>query len=76
LTLIYTSGTTGPPKGVEVTHANLLFEICAVTDVLPVEFGDRITSFQPSAHGADRLLALYLQEVKGTTITVVPDPEQ
>ena len=42
----------------------------------PVEFGDRITSFQPSAHGADRLLALYLQEVKGTTITVVPDPEQ
>jgi long-chain acyl-CoA synthetase len=76
LTLSYTSGTTGPPKGVEMTHANLLFEIFAVTDVLPVEFGDRITSLLPSAHGADRLLALYLQEVKGTTITVVPDPEQ
>ena len=29
-TLIYTSGTTGNPKGVEMTHANLLFEAFAV----------------------------------------------
>jgi long-chain acyl-CoA synthetase len=72
-TLVYTSGTTGNPKGVEVTHTNLMFEAFAVEDVLGVEFGDRITSFLPSAHLADRMTALYLQEVFGTQVTVVFD---
>ena len=35
LTLIYTSGTTGPPKGVELTHANLMAEMDALEGVLP-----------------------------------------
>jgi long-subunit acyl-CoA synthetase (AMP-forming) len=74
VTLIYTSGTTGNPKGVEMTHASLLFETFAVADVLGVEFGDRITSFLPSAHIADRWGCLYSQEVFGSQITVVPDP--
>ena len=34
-TLIYTSGTTGPPKGVQLTHRNLMAEIRAVVDRLP-----------------------------------------
>jgi long-chain acyl-CoA synthetase len=72
-TLVYTSGTTGNPKGVESTHANLIFEGAAVREVLPVGFGDRITSFLPSAHMADRFTALYLQEIAGTQITVVGD---
>ena len=41
--------------------------------MLGVEFGDRITSFLPSAHIADRLGGLYIQEVFGTQVTVVPD---
>ena len=73
VTLIYTSGTTGNPKGVEMTHASLLFETFAVADVLGIEFGDRITSFLPSAHIADRWGCLYSQEVFGSQITVVPD---
>src|SRR6201998_3086173 len=72
-TLIYTSGTTGNPKGVEMTHANLLFEASALDAVLPIEFGDRITSFLPSAHIADRMTGLYTQEVFGTQLTVVSD---
>ncbi|HZQ32548.1 MAG TPA: fatty acid--CoA ligase FadD11 [Mycobacterium sp.] len=72
-TLIYTSGTTGNPKGVEMTHTNLLFETFAVAEVLGVEFGDRITSFLPSAHIADRWGCLYSQEVFGTQVTVVSD---
>jgi long-chain acyl-CoA synthetase len=72
-TLIYTSGTTGHPKGVEMTHTNLLFEAYAVEAVLGIEFGDRITSFLPSAHIADRMTALYTQEVFGTQVTVVSD---
>lgn len=72
-TLIYTSGTTGNPKGVEMTHANLLFQAYAVDEVLGVRFGDRSTSFLPTAHIADRMGA-FLQEVFGTQITTVSDP--
>ncbi|WP_225730679.1 MULTISPECIES: fatty acid--CoA ligase FadD11 [unclassified Nocardia] len=72
-TLVYTSGTTGNPKGVEVTHANLLAEAEAFTAVLPVAFGDRQTSYLPTAHMADRLTALYLHEIYGSQLTVVPD---
>ncbi|MDX1882773.1 fatty acid--CoA ligase FadD11 [Mycolicibacterium sp. 120270] len=73
-TLIYTSGTTGNPKGVEMTHANLLFQANAIDEVLGVRFGDRTTSFLPSAHIADRMGGLYLQEVFGTQVTTVSDP--
>jgi long-chain acyl-CoA synthetase len=73
VTLIYTSGTTGNPKGVEMTHTNLLFEGYALEAVLGVEFGDRITSFLPSAHIADRMTGLYTQEMFGTQVTVVSD---
>jgi long-subunit acyl-CoA synthetase (AMP-forming) len=72
-TLIYTSGTTGNPKGVEMTHTNLLFEGYGLDAVLGIQFGDRITSFLPSAHIADRMTALYAQEMFGTQITVVSD---
>jgi len=73
VTLIYTSGTTGNPKGVEMTHAHLLFEAQALEVVLGVQFGDRATSFLPTAHIADRTMALYNQEVFGAQITVVSD---
>src|SRR6201998_3642943 len=59
VTLIYTSGTTGNPKGVEMTHAHLLFEAQALKGVLGVQFGDRAKSYLPTAHIADRTLALY-----------------
>ncbi len=73
VTLIYTSGTTGNPKGVEMTHANLLFEGLALNAVLPMKFGDRVTSFLPTAHIADRVMGLYGLEVFGTQVTVVSD---
>ncbi|MGB8391685.1 fatty acid--CoA ligase FadD11 [Mycobacterium sp.] len=73
VTLIYTSGTTGNPKGVEMTHTNLLFEGYALDSVLGIQFGDRITSFLPSAHIADRMCGLYIQEMFGTQVTAVSD---
>ncbi|UAK30744.1 fatty acid--CoA ligase FadD11 [Nocardia asteroides] len=75
-TLIYTSGTTGNPKGVETTHGNLMFECYAVDQVLGIRFGDTITSYMPTAHIADRLTALYFQEVFGTQVTCVADPSR
>ncbi|WP_421845238.1 fatty acid--CoA ligase FadD11 [Mycobacterium sp.] len=73
VTLIYTSGTTGNPKGVEVTHTNLLFEGYAIDAVFGIQFGDRVTSFLPSAHLADRMTGLYVQEIFGTQVTAVSD---
>jgi long-subunit acyl-CoA synthetase (AMP-forming) len=73
LTLIYTSGTTGPPKGVEITHANMLAQCRAVASVLGIEPGDRITSYLPSAHIADRWSSHYNGIVFGVQITSVAD---
>jgi long-chain acyl-CoA synthetase len=72
-TLIYTSGTTGPPKGVELTHANILAECRAVAEVLPMRAGARITSYLPSAHAADRWSSHYNQMVYGLQVTSVAD---
>jgi long-chain acyl-CoA synthetase len=73
LTLIYTSGTTGPPKGVEITHSNMLAEIAASSAVLPVTSEDRIASYLPSAHVADRWSSHYQQMVFGLQVTCVAD---
>ena len=74
-TLIYTSGTTGDPKVVETTHASLLSEVFGLDEVLGLRYGDRVTSFLPTAHIADRLNALYIHEVVGAQVTVVADIE-
>ncbi|OBH31880.1 AMP-dependent synthetase [Mycobacterium sp. E342] len=73
VTLIYTSGTTGNPKGVEMTHDHLLFEAYALNSVLPSQYGDRVTSYLPTAHIADRVMGLYGLEVFGAQVTVVSD---
>jgi long-chain acyl-CoA synthetase len=59
LTLIYTSGTTGPPKGVEITHANMLAELRGCHDAVALSEGGRLVSFLPAAHIADRWASHY-----------------
>ena len=74
LTLIYTSGTTGPPKGVQLTHANMIAEVRGTSERLPVRAGGRIISFLPSAHVADRWSAHYWCSLcLGFTVTCVTD---
>lgn len=73
LTIVYTSGTTGPPKGVELTHQNFI-ENARITD----EFGglgssDRVISYLPDAHAANRWFAHYTNLLHGVSITTVPD---
>lgn len=76
LTLIYTSGTTGAPKGVEITHANALAEVATVLGAYGVRRGDRITSYLPAAHIADRMASHYVQMFYGTQVTTVADARQ
>lgn len=72
-TIIYTSGTTGPPKGVELTHANVIAEADAVKVLFEVEPGDRVMSYLPAAHIADRVTAQYFAILFGVQVTCVAD---
>ncbi len=75
LTLIYTSGTTGPPKGVELTHRNVLFSAAAGVDVIGGADVGRVVSYLPDAHLANRWFTHYLAMVTGAAITTVEDPK-
>jgi long-chain acyl-CoA synthetase len=75
-TLIYTSGTTGPPKAVELTHENLLWEIRLLDRVFPMRAGGRTISYLPMAHLADRCAAHYQAIVSGASVTFVGDVSQ
>jgi long-subunit acyl-CoA synthetase (AMP-forming) len=72
-TIIYTSGTTGPPKGVEITHANMLAQCAATIEVLGHRDGERIISYLPSAHVADRWGTHYSPMIYGGQVTCVAD---
>ena len=76
-TLIYTSGTTGPSKGVEITHANVVAQIVALTNgALVADIEARAVSYLPAAHVADRISGHCLNLFTGVTITCVPDPRE
>ena len=53
-TLVYTSGTTGPPKGVCITHRNITWTLDSVDSILHLTPGDRLLSYLPLSHIAER----------------------
>jgi long-subunit acyl-CoA synthetase (AMP-forming) len=76
VTIIYTSGTTGPPKGVELTHANMLAETEATSRVSPPGPDDTIISYLPDAHIANRWGTHYSSMVSGVHIVTLADMKQ
>ncbi|MGQ4650022.1 AMP-binding protein [Lyngbya aestuarii] len=59
-TLLYTSGTTGKPKGVMLTHGNLLHQVNTFGAVLVPEPGDCILSILPTWHAYERSVEYFL----------------
>ncbi|CAN5461388.1 fatty acid--CoA ligase FadD11 [soil metagenome] len=76
VTVIYTSGTTGPPKGVQLTHANLVNGVKAIEGLIDFPDDGRVISWLPNAHIAERACSHYLPIVLGFTATDCPDPRQ
>jgi long-chain acyl-CoA synthetase len=66
LTLIYTSGTTGNPKGVTLTHENLVQNVLPSAERAPVSPEDFCLEFLPLCHVFERMLG-YLYMYKGVT---------
>jgi long-chain acyl-CoA synthetase len=73
LTLIYTSGTTGEPKGVEITHANVLAVAAGVERVNGWPEAAALVTYLPMAHIGDRNVCHYWPMILGGTVTCCDD---
>jgi long-chain acyl-CoA synthetase len=73
-TLIYTSGTTGPPKGVELTHTNILTMAAEIGALVGIQPGQRTISYLPMAHIAERVCTHYLPMTVGFSVVCCPSP--
>jgi len=73
--LIYTSGTTGAPKGVMLSHENLMAGMEASLYGLPFEKGAEQLCFLPLCHILERIVSLYTPLVVSSTVNFAESPE-
>lgn len=72
-TVIYTSGTTGHPKGVQITHRNLMYQMGALDEAVDLPDAMRGVSYLPLAHIAERMVSHYAGIKQGAEVEFVPD---
>ncbi|MCP4957778.1 MAG: long-chain fatty acid--CoA ligase [Actinomycetia bacterium] len=78
-TLVYTSGTTGPPKGTMLTHGNIEWTIESVESMIGLSPDDRLLSYLPLSHIAERVTSHLGQIASGgetwfaRSLVTVPD---
>jgi long-chain acyl-CoA synthetase len=67
-TIIYTSGTTGVPKGVVLTHKNIMSNVTSALESFPIDKNDVFLSFLPLCHIFERMGGYYTAFASGGTI--------
>ena len=77
-TLIYTSGTTGPPKGVMISHYNVVYTVESLRQCFGLDsfIGRRVVSYLPMAHIAERMMSHYQAIILGYSVFCCPDANQ
>ena len=73
-TILYTSGTTGNPKGVVLTHANVMYEALSTLEAAGLHEAQTAISYLPLAHIAERVLGLYGPQIQGSHMHAIGDP--
>jgi len=77
-TLVYTSGTTGNPKGVMLTHGNIITNLETVPSMIDLSMGntgDRMLSFLPLAHALERTASHFLAYSFGLSVAFAERPD-
>lgn len=67
-TIVYTSGTTGRPKGVMLSHHNILSNVWSALQTFAIYPSDRFLSFLPLSHMLERMSGYYLAIMAGATV--------
>ncbi len=73
-TILYTSGTTGNPKGVVLTHHNVMYEALSTLEAAGLHERQTAISYLPLAHIAERVLGLYGPQIQGSHMHAIGDP--
>lgn len=72
--IMYTSGTTGEPKGVVLTHANLLSNVLALSGLVPIGASDRFLSVLPLSHIFEQTAGFLMPYLNGAQIIYAHSP--
>lgn len=72
--IIYTSGSTGIPKGACLSHRYLAASAVSIVDVLGLTAADRVLSFLPFSHAAERVFGQCTRLLTGMSAALIEDP--
>nr|BFE59273.1 AMP-dependent synthetase/ligase [Dactylosporangium thailandense] len=76
VTLLYTSGTTGDPKGVVLSHHNVIYQAVVLEATVAVPDHAPSVAYLPLAHIAERMLGIYNAVYRAGHVTICPDAGQ
>ncbi|MGH8508193.1 MAG: AMP-dependent synthetase/ligase [Gammaproteobacteria bacterium] len=75
-TIVYTSGTVGRPRGVMLSHRNILWNAHALIRRFAIRPGDGFLSYLPLSHTFERTVGYYLPAMAGARVTYARSPQQ